>query len=430
LLPAIEMVRLPVGLRDLLPEEARARKELADCVLQHFALYGYQQVTPPAFELAEVLERGLGDLDPRDVLRFVEPESGEIVALRPDVTPQIARMAATRLRHQPMPWRLAYEATVLRRRQERARKHRQIPQAGLELMGVAGPDGDLEILTVAATLLPKAGVQRFVMDIGHADVVRSLLEQYPPATQQELLDALTVKDELRVKQLALGESTVTEQIRQAVSAVASLHGDQTVIQEARRWLVGTPAETAWEQLQAVAEGCQRLGLGDVVSVDLGEVRGFAYYTGLIFHLFAPGPGEALGGGGRYDRLLSRFGIDVPAAGFAIDLDHLAWARQVSGYQTTPQLRVVVVDGPNTESVLDALRKLGIPTVKVSSAEGESYAQAWNFPALLQWHSNTSSWELRCYTDSDVVRFSQSIQNTDAVATWIQQCFYQKREESL
>src|SRR5580693_7280307 len=107
---------LPAGMRDLLPEEAAARRSLARQMLDRFALHGYALVTLPVFEFAEVLERGLGMLDPADVLRFVEPESGEVAALRPDMTPQIARLIATRLRDRPPPLRIAYEGTVLRRR--------------------------------------------------------------------------------------------------------------------------------------------------------------------------------------------------------------------------------------------------------------------------------------------------------------------------
>src|SRR5258706_5182973 len=160
---------LPAGMRDLLPPEAALRRRLSRRLLDHFALHGYELVTPPAFELADVLERGLGTLDPRDVLRFVEPESGEVAALRPDVTPQIARMAATRLGDRPPPMRLCYEGTVLRRRQERARKHRQIPQAGVERLGVGGPEGDIELLGLAAGAARAAGLSDFVLDLGHAD---------------------------------------------------------------------------------------------------------------------------------------------------------------------------------------------------------------------------------------------------------------------
>src|ERR1700723_3376012 len=140
-------------MRDLLPEEARSRRALARRVLDRFALAGYALVTPPAFEFADVLERGLGALDPADVLRFVEPESGEVAALRPDMTPQIARMIATRLRGRPPPVRLGYEGTVLRRRSGRARKHRQIPQEGVELAGVPGPEGDLELIALLVDTL-------------------------------------------------------------------------------------------------------------------------------------------------------------------------------------------------------------------------------------------------------------------------------------
>src|SRR5579863_2225501 len=157
---------LPAGMRDLLPEEALARRALARKALDRFTVHGYGLVTLPVFEFAEVLERGLGTLDPSEVLRFVEPESGEVAALRPDMTPQIARVIATRLRDRPPPVRLAYEGTVIRRRTGRARKHRQIPQVGVELAGVAGPEGDLELLALAVAAMRAAGLDRFTIDIG------------------------------------------------------------------------------------------------------------------------------------------------------------------------------------------------------------------------------------------------------------------------
>src|SRR5580693_8307969 len=166
---------LPAGMRDLLPEEAAARRALSRKVLDRFALHGYALVTLPAFEFAEVLERGLGTLDPAEVLRFVEPESGEIAALRPDMTPQIARMVATRLRDRPLPYRLGYEGTVMRRLSGRARKQRQIPQAGVELVGIAGPEGDLELIAMVVDALGAAGLGRFTIDLGDAGVVRALL---------------------------------------------------------------------------------------------------------------------------------------------------------------------------------------------------------------------------------------------------------------
>src|SRR5579863_2867310 len=181
---------LPAGMRDLLPEEAAARRALARKVLDRFEVFGFSLVTPPVFEFADVLERGLGTLAPADVLRFVEPESGEVAALRPDMTPQIARIVATRLRGRPPPFRLCYEGTVLRRRSGRARKHRQIPQVGVELAGLAGPEGDLELLSLAAAALRATGLEQFTIDIGDAGIVRSLLAGLAPEDQSRLTGAL------------------------------------------------------------------------------------------------------------------------------------------------------------------------------------------------------------------------------------------------
>src|SRR5450432_3690932 len=181
---------LPAGMRDLLPEEAGARRALARGVLDRFALHGYALVTPPVFEFAEVLERGLETLDSGNVLRFVEPESGEVAALRPDMTPQIARVIATRLRERAQPLRIAYEGTVVRRRSGRARKHRQIPQVGVELAGITGPAGDIELLALAVEAMQAAGLERFTLDLGDAGVVRALLASRPAAEQARLSDVM------------------------------------------------------------------------------------------------------------------------------------------------------------------------------------------------------------------------------------------------
>ena len=211
-------------MRDLLPPEAERRRKLSLRLLDNFALHGFELVTPPAFELAEVLERGLGALDPHDVLRFVEPESGEVAALRPDVTPQIARMAATRLSDRPGPMRLCYEGTVLRRRQERARKHRQIPQSGVELLGMGGPEGDVELMASAASAVRSTGLTSFMLDLGHADIARALMPAYSAPLGSAILDALAHKDSARLRELVGGTSAPSD-VSDALCRLPELHGD-------------------------------------------------------------------------------------------------------------------------------------------------------------------------------------------------------------
>ncbi len=375
---------LPAGMRDLLPDEARRRRALGRRVLDHFALHGYQLVTPPAFEFAEVLERGLGTLDPSDVLRFVEPESGEVAALRPDVTPQIARMVATRLSHEPRPIRLCYEGTVVRRRQGRARRHRQMPQAGVELYGAPGIEGDVEILRLAASVARRCGIDAFVVDLGHAAVARSLLDALPRELAAEVSDALAQKDASRIE-AALADTNAPRDVVRALAALPELHGgDDAVFDRALPLLAGTPAEAPARELRALWDTARRVDpeLGAALRIDLGEVRGFAYYTGVIFHLLAPGPGEPIGAGGRYDDLLARFDAPMSAIGFALHLDPVAWALEAAGVPDERPPAVLVIAGDAALAQAQALRAQGIPAV-IHPAEGaEIYARAWRFSHVL------------------------------------------------
>ncbi len=370
---------LPPGMRDLLPEEAASRRDLARSTLDRFALHGYRLVTPPAFELASVLERGLsgrgGDsatLD--DVIRFIEPESGEVAVLRPDVTPQIARIVATRLQDRPPPYRLAYEGTVLRRRASRAKKHRQIPQVGVELCGVAGAEGDLELLGLTFDVLRHgAGLERFTIDLADAGIVRELLAELPSERIAALSAALGRKDEPSLAELCR-DVAGGDRIRE----LARLHGGRAAILEAIVLLDGTRAEAPARRLLALFDAASARGLGPWLSVDPGEVRGLAYYTGTTFSVYAEGPGEPIGGGGRYDDLLARYGTPLPAVGLALDLDALAWALRLERPRPAATSGVVVV-GAHDDPRLAELRAAGMPAVAIDdAARAHDYARAWGF----------------------------------------------------
>lgn len=370
---------LPAGMRDLLPEEAAARRSLARSLLDRFALHGYAIVTPPVFEFAQVLERGLGTLDPADVLRFIEPESGEVAALRPDMTPQIARMIATRLRSRPLPFRLSYEGTVMRRRSGRARKHRQIPQAGVELAGVAGPEGDLELLTLAIDGLRATGLEQFQIDLGDAGVVRALLAPLSAEHQALVSDALARKDRAEAAEACAAARAPHADV---LVALAVLHGGREALVEGNARLVGTPAAAAARRLLALFDAAVARGLGAHVIADLGEVRGLAYYTGTTFHAYAPGTGDAVGSGGRYDELLARFGWDLPAAGFALDLDRLGEALHAAGVVPAAAFRVVVVGPPDARDAVE-LRARGVTAAAARDrASALSWARAWGFTHVL------------------------------------------------
>src|SRR3954469_8222846 len=231
---------LPSGMRDFLPPDARRLSELARRLLGRFELFGYELVTLPVFEYESVLERGLGALDPEEVLRFVEPETGEVVALRPDMTPQLARVVSTRLAQAPPPIRLSYQGSVLRRRRERARRHRQIFQAGIELIGLDGPSGDLEALHVACSAARAVGLDDFVLDLGHARIAFALLEGVEPVRQRAAVEALHLKDRAELELAARGAG-LGQKEQAALAELSELHGGPEVLTAARALLSGTRA---------------------------------------------------------------------------------------------------------------------------------------------------------------------------------------------
>jgi ATP phosphoribosyltransferase regulatory subunit len=368
-------------MRDGLPAEARAQTELGRRIIGSFELHGYELVNVPMFEYAEVLERGLGALELSEVLRFVEPETGAVVALRPDMTPQVARLLATRLADAPLPARLCYQGSVLRRRRERARRHRQIPQAGVELVGAPGLAGDLEILTVAASTIRATGLAEFVIDLGHAGVTTSLLEGLPADHVSGIVEALNLRDEREAVARA-ERAGLTGPALRALGSLPELHGGADLWERAERALAGTRALNAVRELRQLVDAAEARSLAPRFIVDLAESRDFAYYTGAVFHVHARGPGQPIGAGGRYDSLYERFGSPRPAAGFALRLDDLRWALEAAGVLREEPARVLV-DG-RLESLLTALRRRGVASAVAPAEDAPSYARAWRFTHAVEW----------------------------------------------
>jgi ATP phosphoribosyltransferase regulatory subunit len=288
-------------------------------------------------------------------------------------------MIATRMRGRPPPFRLAYEGTVMRRRSGQARKHRQIPQVGVELAGTAGAEGDFELLALAVDALEAAGLERFTIDLGDAGIVRGLLAELPAEHQALLSDALARKDEADLQDACMVARTPHAEV---LRALPSLHGERDALVEGAALMARTPAGAAAARLLALYDAAVARGLGGHVTADLSEVRGLAYYTGTIFHMYAPGTGDSVGSGGRYDELLARFGWDLPAAGFGLDLDRVGEALRSAGAVEERAARVVVV-GRADDARLADLRAKGIAAVVADDlASALQWARAWGFSHVL------------------------------------------------
>jgi ATP phosphoribosyltransferase regulatory subunit len=372
-------------MRDWLPRQARRRAITSDRIMASLSLFGYQPVEVPPFEYADVLEKGFANVEA--AVRFVEPETGKIAALRSDVTPQIARLVTSRFSTGPWPARLSYQASVMRRRHERARLDQKVRQVGFELVGSPEQAGDLEVLETATSALRAAGLDEFTVDLAHAAIAGNLLDQLAPAPRAEALECLALKDSAELRQVGMRSGLVGRAL-DALVALPSLHGEGDVWPRADRALAGTPAEAPLRSLEGIWSRAVAARLAPRIVVDLGETREFYYYTGAMFHLLAEGPGEPLGSGGRYDTLFERFDLPCPAAGFAFDISNVCWALDASGVVDPPRECVLVCAESSdvASEIARALRARGVACALgpkgVDGASAEAYATRWDYTHLL------------------------------------------------
>lgn len=318
---------LPSGLRDLLPDHSAHLANLSARLQDVFSSFGYRRLFLPTLERLEVIERGLPPSALANALKFVEPGSGEVVVIRPDITPQIARLYAARPDALPAPARLCYDGPVLRAREARAGVPRELYQAGVELLGAGGPDADAEALVLLARALERVGLSEARVEVGHAGFAESIMEaaRLPDAARAAAWEALARKDEGTLGQLAR-RARGSAGAKAALPALAGLYGDGALTRGRALAREVPGAAEALGEIEAALRIARRRGVKDV-AVDLGEARGLGYYTGLTFAGYAPGAGSRVAAGGRYDGLLARFGRPDPAVGFAIDLEFATQALE-------------------------------------------------------------------------------------------------------
>ena len=317
---------IPKGVTLLLPEAAARRRAIERKSLGLFEQRGYQEIITPTFEYPDVFSLGAADTDPDPAYPFVDRSTGRMMILRPDVTPQIARTAATLLRDRPRPLRLCYSANVFRHVEAYAGDEREIFQIGAELIGAPGADADVEAIALVIDLLRTLGLSSFKVVLGQMAFTRGVLAPFAamPESFEKILDAVA-KKEAAALDAALHLPEIDAALRQAVLSLPHLYGGREALKVAKPFATQPACRAGLSRLCAVYEKLVERGDDAQLGIDLGEVRGFDYYTGVVFEIFAEGVGSALGGGGRYDGLLEKFGHAAPAIGFAVDVERLQTA---------------------------------------------------------------------------------------------------------
>lgn len=339
---------LPRGVGDYLSGRAATLSMLEQQVLSVADAWGFQRVITPPLEFEDILAIGLGEGLRTRTFRFDDWQSGRMLAIPPDITPQIARIVATRLKGRPLPHRISYAGRVLRHSELQSGRGREIMQAGVELIGLDSPEADAEMVAMAVEVMRLVGLPDFKVDLGQAAFCRGVFEASGLSGEalQLLREAVSRKDVAQVSGI-VRTYPVAEQSRREILALPRLFGGREVLQEAGQVVVNDVSRRALENIGQVLDILALHGIDEQITIDLGETRGLDYHTGMTFEGFMPGIGDALFSGGRYDDLTARFGYPAAATGFTFNLLSLLQALEASGAVQEP-LRDVLLFNARTD----------------------------------------------------------------------------------
>lgn len=315
---------LPDGIEEVLPPMAGRVETLRRNLLDLYNSWGYDLVIPPFVEFLESLLTGVGsDLDLK-TFKVTDQLTGRLMGVRADMTPQVARIDAHSLKHQG-PTRLCYSGSVLHTRAANMLASRSPIQMGAELYGCNSLAADTEIVSLMLETIKCAGLNDVCLDIGNVAIYRHLVATAAlNNAQEEALFALLQRKDKAELRVFLDNQVVDAKVARQLSVLADLHGDKTVLTRALSELADAPAQVLKEitLLADMAQAIEQSFPGMPLYFDLSELRGYQYHTGIVFSAYAPGHGQAIAKGGRYDDIGQVFGRARPATGFSTDLKAL------------------------------------------------------------------------------------------------------------
>jgi ATP phosphoribosyltransferase regulatory subunit len=335
------------GVQDYLPDECYNKRKIEYAIREFFYLSGYNEIETPVLEFFDVFAGVKPSIEQEHMFKLIDPE-GRILVLRPDITMPVARVVGTKMNTHTLPLRLFYLGNVYRYGEFQACKQREVPQAGIELLGVDGPEADAEVISMAIQLFLDLGLKEFQIDIGQVEFFKGLIEEAGISEQnaEEIRTLIDHKDMLSLEMFLKG-LPISEHIKDMLYKLPQLYGDSDILKEAVRLSRNPRCQAAIENIRQAYGILKDCGFEGCITFDLGMVQSFNFYTGIIFRGITKGLGYPLCGGGRYDRLVSEFGYDVPATGFAIGIKRLLIALERQGkLEEIPGIDVLLVVGYN------------------------------------------------------------------------------------
>ena len=319
------LLHTPEGVRDIYDEECRKKNVLSDKLVQTLNLYGYEDIQTPSFEFFDIFASERGTVSSRNMYKMIDRD-GETLVLRPDITPSIARVVAKYFKDENIPLRFSYCGNVYINNSGLMGKMKETTQIGAELVMEPGIEGDAEMIALAVNCLLESGLEDFQIDIGHVGYFHALtsqigLDKEQTSALKQLIESknyFAVEDYIDSLQI---DSDACESLKQ----LPGLFGHEDPVARAREMTNCKEALEVLDYLESLQAMVGLYGYSRYVTIDLGMLSEYDYYTGIIFRGYTYGTGDPIVRGGRYDRLISQFGKDAASVGFAIVLDELLLA---------------------------------------------------------------------------------------------------------
>ncbi|WP_296400008.1 ATP phosphoribosyltransferase regulatory subunit [Acidaminococcus timonensis] len=322
------VLRIPYGTRDILPGEARAKREIEDKIANNFLSWGYDEAITPTFEYADTFALSGAGIS-EESMRFMD-RSNRTLMLRSEMTTPLARMVATRLKNDKGVKRLFYIANVFRHEQTQAGRQCEFSQAGIELIGAEAPMADAEVLALAVESLKAAGLQDFLISIGHSGFLAGLMEDAKLTKKQADFVKSMILSHNAVGLEEAAERFIPKPLKDMFRDLLYLQGGRDLLDSLEARVTNPKSLDALKNLKAIYKLAESYGVAPYLSFDLSLIRNFDYYTGMVFEAYAPQIGFNICGGGRYDHMMEAFGDPEPATGFAMGIDRIILSLRRDG----------------------------------------------------------------------------------------------------
>lgn len=343
------VLEIPYGTRDFLPQEAAEKRAIESRIAKEFEAWGYDEIVTPTIEFLDTLTLGNGsNLEPQMFKLF--DKNNRTLALRHEMTTPIARVVASRLSGERLPLKLSYISSVFRYEQSQTGRQCEFHQAGVELIGSAKATADAEVIALAIKVMQEAGLQDFQVCLGQVEFINGIMQQCGVFSKQQsqIRDAIENHDLVGLNAIVDG-TDLPDNAKKMLKELPLLHGGMEVLMKAYSMAMNEQSRRALDNLQEIYGLLEAYGVAGYVTFDLGVIRDFSYYTGLVFEAYTPGLGFPICGGGRYDHMLTDFGSAMPATGFAVGIERILLALERQGLAKPAVCRdVYVAYGPGQQ----------------------------------------------------------------------------------